>query len=49
MMTIVMTINANKGDNDDKNKEKNHAASAERTLVGFFDVVCQMTTGNFQI
>ena len=31
------------------NQENNRAARAARTLIQFFDVVCQMTARNFQI
>ena len=30
-------------------RTNNRAARAARTLIQFFDVVCQMTTWNFQI
>ena len=30
-------------------RKDSRATRAARTLVQFFDVVCQMTTGNFQI
>ena len=41
--------NARKQWSDWLNEENNRAARAARTLAEFFDVVCQMTTWNFQI